>query len=156
MKRFIRIFFIFLALVLSAASCGKLKDIRFTSYRIVSVAPTSLKSMDLTFDVGIYNPSMELGFSDLKARLYRFGHPLGTVTVEPVTILSKCEKEYPAKAHIALDAGVSPLQVMSYAADFDPAEYTVDISGKVKLKSGISKNVELKNKPLTKFMKEKK
>jgi len=156
MKRFFRIFFILLAIILGASSCGKLKDIKFTSYRIVSVAPTSLKSMDLTMDLGISNPSMELGLSDMKAKVYRHGHQLGTVTLEPVTILSKCEKEYTAKAHIALEPGVSALQVMAYGADFDPAEYTLDIVGKVKLKSGLSKKIQLKNKPLTKFMKEKK
>jgi len=140
--------------VLASASCSRIHEIKVTSYKIAKVSPHGLRSVDLTVDLGIDNPSMQFTLLEPTATIYRNGVALGTLDAEPVTIPARSNGVWPVSGTINLADGVNILQVLSYAAKFNVEEYTVDYSTKVKLKSGMKVKLQEKNKPLKEFMKE--
>ena len=151
MKRFVKI--LLLLCVICISGCGKISDIKFSSCKMVSCTPTSLRSLNLKLNVEIDNPSIRLNLSQMQALVYRNGKSLGTIAVDPLTIAAHTTELYDVTAHVSLDKGTSLHQIMSIASDFKPEEFTADVHAKVKLRNGLVKTLDFKDVKLSKFVK---
>lgn len=152
-----KIFRILLAAVLCVlmSSCGKIKDIHLTSYKIVSLTPVGFRGLDIVVDLGIDNPSMQFTVADINAELFRQGVSLGTfVNSEDIVVKKKTVGNYTLSGRASLSQGVSLIQALGYAAKFDASEYTISCSADVILKSGMKVRIDKKNVPLTSLIKE--
>ena len=55
--------------IMSLVSCNKIREIRPTSFELVSVSPKGFYSADVDFRLGIHNPALQIGFSDIFAEV---------------------------------------------------------------------------------------
>jgi len=151
MKRIIGIIAAVLACIMlsGCSDLRNIKNIRPTSYKIESIVPAGLKSIDFKLTLGIDNPAMYLKIDGATGRICRLGKELGTFSVEPVALEGHCEGKYLLSGNVSLSSGVSILQIMRLASDFKMEEYTLDLNAPVKLKSGAGKKVKLTDVPIS-------
>ena len=152
MKSFKRILpFLAVLMMLGISGCrsvDKLKDIRVTSWSLESVMPSGLRSLDAEIAVGIENPAMEFTLEDIGGVLYYRGAEFVGYTAEPVRVEGRCTAVYPVRGSAQLIGNFSLLDVLAIARNYDPADFTTDIHAKVRLKSGVSKNINLTGVPV--------
>lgn len=130
---------VLLLISLALVSCGRTKDIRITSYSLVSVSPRGFRAVDAVLALGIDNPAMAFTISDLEGTVKNDGEPAATFTAEPVSITRKSSEIYEVPCHAALDSGITLADAIKLVSSKDFSPYTVDVSFQVKTKSGISK-----------------
>ncbi len=149
MKRVVKLFAAAL-LVLMASSCAKsLKDIKVTSYEITSFSPRGLTSFDATVDLGVDNPSVQFALSKVKAVVKLDGAPCLHLTADDVTVAPRCEQVYPLVLHGTMDEGFNPFSLMTLLRSPGLEPLTIDVSFYGALKSGLGKQFEYKDLPLT-------
>lgn len=151
MKKLIRIIAASLIACISLSGCSDIKnvkEIRLTSYKIDSIVPSGLKSVDFKLTLGIDNPAMYLRIDGATGRMCRLGQELGTFSVDPIEIEGHCEGKYPLTGNITLSSGVSILQIIRLATNFNMDEYTIDLFAPVKLKSGLGVKLKYVDTPL--------
>ncbi|MCQ2143678.1 MAG: hypothetical protein MJY56_06390 [Bacteroidales bacterium] len=151
MKKFIRIIAAALIACLALSGCSDIKNvknIKLTSYKIDSIVPSGLKSIDVKLTLGVDNPAMYLKIDGANGRLCRLGQEVGTFSVDPIALEGHCEGKYTLTGNITLSPGVSILTIMKYAATFNLDEYTIDLFAPVKLKSGLGVKLKYVDTPL--------
>jgi len=155
MKAFRKYFsLIVLAFVmLAGSSCSKIHEISVTSYKIKSINPKGLRSVDATIDLGIHNPTLQFTLVNNKAVIYHQGTEIGTVVADDVTVEAKTDAVYPISGNVTLADGIGIFKVMSLAKNFNEEEYTLDIDTDIKLKSGATFKVRKRDMPLTELTK---
>lgn len=131
----------------------KIKDIKVTSWSLKSVVPSGLRSVNAELEVGIDNPAMEFTVGDIEGVLYYKGRPMADYSAEPVTVRGKSAEVYPVSGSARLAGDFSLLDLLSLAGGYDPADFTADLQANVRLKSGISKTIHLKNLPIKSLVK---
>ena len=140
--------------VLTLASCGKIKEIRPTSWEIVSISPKGMYSVNVDFKLGIYNPSMQIGLSDIFAEVVVNGKVIGNVSVAPFILEAKSEKVYDMNALLALNKGYSILNLLPLMKDPESLKKAyVNVRVRATLKSGLSKELRWDEMPVEKLMK---
>lgn len=147
---------IYIAVALSifmVEGCSRVRDIKVTSCKLISVSPSGLKSMEGILEVGVDNPSVKFRLDDIEGKIYRNGEILAYITADPVEIAGRTRALYDVKGKAAIAPGVSVLTLLGMVRGVDPKEFTIDISAKVKAR-GIGKTVERKGIPLTDLMDE--
>lgn len=154
-KRLISLISTILTMLLLLSGCGgikKLQDIRLTSAAIGNISPSGLRGMKLDIVVGVDNPGTEVSFSDISCSLKHSGKVLGKLAVDPFTLHARTEENYRLHTDVKLGDDVT---LFDFGKLLDKAmldEAVVDINAKVKLKSGVSRNVVLKDIPLKKLL----
>jgi len=153
MKRIHILVLLLSALLLSGCSVNKLKDITVTSARIVSIVPEGLSDLSALIELGIHNPSLAFEVTDLNGLARYRGQDAVTVTADQLIVAGRTDKVYriPVKGHIA--EGFNPFQLLKLLgseSSFD--DVTFDVKGKVALRGGIGKNIELKDIPLSSLL----
>lgn len=150
MKRIIRIIVVAIFAALTLTGCSDIKnvkEIKLTSYKIDSITPVGLKSVNFKLTIGVDNPAMYLNIDGATGRVCRLGEEVGTFSVDPIALEGHCEAKYPLTGNITLSPGMSILQVMRYASNFNMDEYTLDLFAPVKLKSGAGVKIKFVDKP---------
>lgn len=150
---------ILLIAVLSAMSfatgCKKVKEISVTSFEIVSVNPSGLTELDALIKLGIYNPMVPFEVTDATGTLKIAGKPCISLSTDQLIVAGNADKIYsiPIKGRIA--EGFNPFELLKLfngsSLDFD--QLTVDVNGKVALRGGVGKKLDLKDIKLSKFSK---
>ena len=140
-------------LLLAGCKGGSYKDIAVTSARIVSIVPEGLSDLSALIEVGIHNPTVGFEVTNLEGLARYRGQDALTATADQLIVAGRTDKVYliPVKGHIA--QGFNPFQLLrliSAEADFDDVTFT--ITGKVALRGGIGKNIELKDIPLSSLL----
>lgn len=143
-----------LAVVLCADSC-KIRQIRVDSYKIESVVPAGLKSVNAVVGVVIDNPSIYFMVSDIDVKLYRNGMLLGTVLADPVVVNGKSFENHHIVGQINLAPDVNVFQILGYVAKFDASEYVLDIKARATIKGGGSVKINKRGVPLEELLKKK-
>ena len=76
------------------SGCGKIQDIRPTSFKLESISPKGLSAAEMNFRIGIHNPVMQISLSDIFAEVVVSGKVIGNVSVSPFVLEAKSDKEY--------------------------------------------------------------
>lgn len=131
--------------ILILSGCSKTyKDIKVTSFEVISITPKGLNQVDALVDVGIYNPIVGFEVTDVLGVLKMDGEPCVNISTDQLTISGKTEKVYRIPLHGELEPGFNPLSLLKVAQTLDFSGFTADVNGKVSLRGGIGKTISLK------------
>ncbi len=136
--------------VLLLSSCGgKIKDISVTSFKIVSIAPQGLSGITALVEIGIHNPAVGFEVTDAHATLKMRDQEALHLSSDQLMVSARTDKTYtvPLKGEIA--EGFNPFELLKVLSnEVDYSQFTVSVSARVALRSGIGKTVEYKDIPL--------
>jgi hypothetical protein len=142
------------AVLFVLSGCGKLQDIRPTSFELSSISPKGLSAAEMDFRIGIHNPVMQISLSDIFAEVVVSGKVIGNVSVSPFVLEAKSDKEYDMKALFALSKGTSILNLIPLLKDPQAHKDAVmNVRFKAALKGGLAKELRWDGIPLEKLMK---
>ena len=126
--------------------CSKTyKDIRVTSFEVISITPKGLNQVDALVDIGVYNPIIGFEVSGLDGILKMDGKPCVDVTSERIVVNGKTEQVYRIPLHGSIVEGFNPLSLLSVTKDMDFSAFTADVSAKVSMRGGLGKNIAVKD-----------
>ena len=139
---------------MSLVSCNKIREIRPTSFELVSVSPKGFYSADVDFKLGIHNPALQIGFSDIFAEVVLNGKVIGNVSVAPLVMEAKSDKVYDMNALLALNKGTSVLNLIPLLKNPDAMKNAhINLRVRATLKNGISKELVWNEVPVEKLIK---
>lgn len=140
--------------IMSLVSCNKIREIRPTSFELVSVSPKGFYSADVDFKLGIHNPALQIGFSDIFAEVVLNGKVIGNVSVAPFVMEAKSDKVYDMNALLALNKGTSVLNLIPLLKNPDAMKNAhINLRVRATLKNGISKELVWNEVPVEKLIK---
>lgn len=140
--------------IMSLVSCNKIREIRPTSFELVSVSPKGFYSADVDFRLGIHNPALQIGFSDIFAEVVLNGKVIGNVSVAPFVMEAKSDKVYDINALLALNKGTSVLNLIPLLKSPDAMKNAhINLRVRATLKNGISKELVWNEVPVEKLIK---
>lgn len=146
MKSNLRILAI-LALAILLSGCGrmgKFDEIALKSYKIESIVPTGLRSVQASVSTVIVNPALSFSVSDINGVIYYKGEEYATFNAAPVTVPHGEEIPCQIEAEGRLAKGVSIASLLRLTGK-GVEDFSADINAEAKLKNGISKRFVLKN-----------
>lgn len=149
-KRVVTFLLLALALVLSGCQGKRLQDIKVTSARIVSIVPEGLTDLSAVVELGIHNPSVALVLTDIIGVVRYEDMDILSVSSEQVDIDGHADKLYqiPLRGHI--EEGFNPFRLLRLlGSDSSLDDVTVSFKGRVALRGGIGKNIEMVDIPLS-------
>lgn len=148
MRRIAR-FLICLAAFFMLCGCAKTyKDIKVTSFDLVSVSPRGLTKVDVMIDLGLDNPIVGFEVFDACGVVKLDGEPALTVTSDQLVVAGHASKVYRIPLQGEIASGFNPLGLLSLAKEMDLSRFTADISAKVSLRGGVGKKIDMKDVPL--------
>lgn len=140
--------------IMSLVSCNKIREIRPTSFELVSVSPKGFYSADVDFKLGIHNPALQIGFSDIFAEVVLNGKVIGNVSVAPFVMEAKSDNVYDMNALLALNKGTSVLNLIPLLKSPDAMKNAhINLRVRATLKNGISKELVWNEIPVEKLIK---
>ena len=140
--------------IMSLVSCNKIREIRPTSFELVSVSPKGFYSADVDFRLGIHNPALQIGFSDIFAEVVLNGKVIGNVSVAPFVMEAKSDNVYDINALLALNKGTSVLNLIPLLKSPDAMKNAhINLRVRATLKNGISKELVWNEVPVEKLIK---
>lgn len=144
---------ILLACSLILTGCSKsFKDIKVTSFNVLSITPRGLTELIATVEVGVDNPILAFTVKDIHGGIRMDGNPCIEITSDYVMIDGSCEKTYTIPVRAKLSEEFNPFQLLTMLQNRDLSRFTVDVNAKVLLRSGIGKTFELKDIPMDKLI----
>ncbi len=138
-----------LVLVLLSSCGGSVKDVRVTSFRVVSVAPQGLSGLTALVEAGIHNPGIGFEVTSLHGTLRMDGKDMLYLDADQLMVEGRSDRTYdiPLKGRIA--DGFNPFQLLSLLGDgSDLSRLTVSARARLALRGGVGKTVEIKDMPL--------
>lgn len=142
------------AALLMLTGCARYTDIRPTSFKLESVSLHGLRSVDLEMSVGVHNPAGQLSFSDINAEVEHSGKVIGRLTLAPFVLMPKSDTVYRLQGRADLANELSVIQALAYVKRPELLnEAKLDVTARVRLKSGVSKRVTYKDVPVEKLLK---
>lgn len=149
-----RLLLLVCVVIMSLVSCNKIREIRPTSFELVSVSPKGFYSADVDFKLGIRNPALQIGFSDIFAEVVLNGKVIGNVSVAPFVMEAKSDKVYDMNALLALNKGTSVLNLIPLLKNPDAMKNAhINLRVRATLKNGISKELVWNEVPVEKLIK---
>ncbi len=150
LKKIINKILILTALIvpLSLSSCAKYKQIRPTSIAIAEIKPHSFRNFGIKLDVGVRNPAPQVKFTETLGVIFYKGEEIGTVTAEPFIFEGRKESVCPIQFNLNLNSGfhlVKLMRALQDSAEMD--NLSLNLSTKVRLKSGLSKRLKYNDVP---------
>lgn len=139
-------------LLLSLTGCNKVRQINVTSLDIESVSMHGFRGATLFIAVGIDNPAMQIGLSDISGCLKSSGRVLGRLGMEPFTLVAKSAEIYHLKAEVSIEQGTGLRELAALMDKQALLECTVDVSVKATLKGGVFKTLKFKDIPVEKLL----
>lgn len=143
------------ALVVCVSGCKpieKMKQIKVTSVQIEGISPVGLRSINVWLAVGIDNPSIHVGLSDISGALKLSGKVLGRVAVDPFDLRGRSAEIYHLKARISIEKGVTLNELLTLLDMETLNKCTLDVSVRGTVKGGISKVFDIKDIPMKKLL----
>lgn len=147
-----------IALCISASLlCGcsnSFDDINVTHFDIISVTPRGINELYAMIELGIKNPMMSFTLQDLEGTIKMDGQPCIRLGADQLIIDGNSDKVYAIPVKGKLSDDFNPWQLLELMQDQDFSRMTVDATAKVSLRSGIGKNIVIKDMPLEKLLKQ--
>lgn len=145
MKRIARILLVALA-ALGLCSCSNsFKDIKVTSFDIVSLTPRGLSSIDAVVAIGVDNPTVQVSLTQMSAALKMDGIPCIYATAEDATLAARSNQVYTLTLHGTLDDEFNPFQILTLLKNPDLKGVTADVHFRGTLSSGLGKTFDYKD-----------
>ena len=138
--------------VFMLAGCQKIKDIRVTSTKIVSLNIRGLSGAEIILEVGVYNPAQQITLSEIEGELKHSGKVLGRVAVAPIILKPKTHEKYQIEATVKIGEDATLRDVMMFADVRKLRECTVDVSALAKIKGGGKKKIAVKDIPMKELL----
>lgn len=138
MKKRRNIFFLLICIVALFVGCGKVEDIKVTSFSLKSITPTSLRSVRTKIALEIDNPVMQFTLSDINGILYHNGEEFAYFTAEPLVIARK-KDTYTLNGEIKFAGSIFSGVMTAVLGNLKAKDFTVDIYAKAKSKLGFHK-----------------
>ena len=154
MKRAYILILMLLSLLLAGCKGEGIKDISVTSARIVSIVPEGLTGLAALVEVEIHNPSVAFEVTDLHGLAKYCGEDAFTADADQLIVAGHTDKVYRIPVRGKIADGFNPFQLLRLIgneAAYDDVTFTVQ--GRVSLRGGIGKNIELKDIPLSSILK---
>lgn len=144
--------YLLLLLTLLAAGCKRsgFQDISVTSARVISIVPEGLTGLSALVEVGIHNPTVGFELTGLQGVARYKGQDAFTATADQVLVSGHEDKIYRIPVQGRIADGFNPfllLRLVSEDGSYDDVTFT--FSGRVSLRGGIGRNIELKDIPLS-------
>lgn len=152
MKRASTILLSFILLLLVSGCAKTYKDIKVTSFDLVSVTPQGLTRVDALIDVGIDNPIVGFEVFDANGLVKLDGEPCLSITADQLVVQGKTAKTYRIPLNGVIADGFNPFQLLTLFKNLDMSRVTVDLSARVNLRGGVGKVFEFKDMPLDKML----
>lgn len=135
------------------AGCGSsVNDIEVTTFNIISITPRGATELYATVELGIRNPMMAFTLQDMEGTIKMDGQPCIRLTADQLIVDGKSDKVYVIPVKGKLMDGFNPWQLLDVLKDYDFSKLTVDVSARVSLKSGVGKDVAIKDVSLEKLL----
>ena len=138
--------------VFMLAGCQKIKDIRVTSTKIVSLNIRGLGGAEIILEAEVDNPAQQISLSEIEGELKHSGKVLGRVAVAPIVLKPKSQEKYNIEATVKIAEGATLRDLMMFADVRKLGECTVDVSALAKIKGGGKKRVALNDIPLKELL----
>ena len=151
-RRFKIVILAFMSAMLMLAGCQKIKDIRVTSTKIVSLDIRGLSGAEIIIEAGVDNPAREISLSEIEGELKHSGKVLGRVAVAPIVLKSKTHEKYQIEATVKIGEDATLRDVMMFADVRKLGECTVDVSALAKIKGGGKKKIAVKDIPMKELL----
>lgn len=113
-------------LAFTLASCMKEDDVKVTSYKLESVSPNGLRSVDICVRLTIDNSVSKIKVLYLDGVIKRDGEPFANVEVPPFEIMGHAQKAYDIKGTASLVDGVSVLKLLSLTQNPNLEDFSID------------------------------
>lgn len=152
MKRVSGIFTVILVLLVMSGCAGSVKDIKLTSFDIVSLSPRGFTGVDALVELGVDNPAVSFELFDMSGFVKLDGVPCLRLTADQLVVQGKCSKIYSVPVKGQLADGFNPFSMLTLFQNADLSRITVDLSARVNIRGGLGKNIELKDLPLGKIV----
>ena len=140
--------------MLTLTGCSKYKEIRPTSFKLESVSVQGLRAMDIEMAVGVNNPAGQLTITDFSGEVEHSGKVIGRLTLAPFVLMPKSDTVYRLQGRADLANELSVIQALAYVKRPELLnEAKLNVTARVRLKSGVSKRVTYKDVPVEKLLK---
>ncbi len=147
MKKTLRLLISAIA-VLCLCSCASFKDIKVTSFDLVSLSPRGLSSLDASIALEVDNPTVQVTLTNMYALAKMDGEPCLHFTADDVTLAPRSKEVYNIDVHGTIDGAFNPFQLLELLRQPDMESVTLDVRFRGTLKSGLGKDFEYKDIPL--------
>ena len=151
-RRFKIVVLALVSAVFMLAGCQKIKDIRVTSVKIISLNIRGLSGAEIILEVGVDNPAQQISLSEIEGELKHSGKVLGRVAVAPILLKPKSQEKYNVEATVRIAEGASLRDMMMFADVRRLGECTVDVSALAKIKGGGKKKIAVKDIPMKELL----
>ena len=142
-----------LSLLLAGCKDRGFQDIAVTSVRLVSIIPEGLTGVSAELEVGIHNPTLAFRVEDLTGAAKFQGQEALLLSAEPLDVAARCDSLYLIPLRGRVGGDFNPLRLLRLlGGDADIDDITFDIRGRASLRSGLGKNIEMLDIPLSSLL----
>ena len=141
-----------LLLVMLLAGCkgNSFQDVQVTSARIISIVPEGLTGLSALVEVGIHNPTVSFELSGLQGVARYRGQDAFLASSDRVLVSGHEDKVYRIPVQGQIADGFNPFTLLRLiGADGSYDDVTFTFTGRVSLRGGIGRNIELADIPLS-------
>ena len=140
--------------MLLLGGCAKTyKDIKVTSFDIISISPKGLDAVDAVVDVGLDNPIVGFEVFNAVASIKLSGEECMSILADQLVVEGHSEKVYRIPLHGSLSPSFNPLELLKLVKDMDLSKFTMDAKARVGLRGGLGKDIDIKDIKLEKLLK---
>lgn len=132
----------------SCSGMRQLRNIRFTSFRIASFQPQGLRSADITLKMGISNPGGDMLVRDLSGVIKKNGTAIARIVGDEYLVYGPRVDEYVMPCSLALEKGMSIIQLIGIVGEGDFSSYTMDVTFKF-ISGGTTRNMKIRRLKLS-------
>ena len=129
--------------ILVSGCANKLKDIDVTSFRIVSITPDGLDSVNALVEIGISNPSVSFEIRDINATVKFKGEDMLYLSADQLIVDARSEKLYKLPLAGSFAEDFNPLILLQIPWNkADMSDITISLKAYVSLRGGLGKEIE--------------
>ncbi len=126
-----------LAAICVLSSCAeKYKDIRVTSFEVLSFNPRSIRSADAEIMLGISNPAGEITISSIEADVMSGNKSVCVLSAGPVVVAPRTDQTYKLMCNASLPKDITLLEFLKRISSAGEDEFLIDVTAGVRLNGG--------------------
>ena len=147
------VFLCCLGLATGCSTIRNVKNIKILGGSVSQVTPLGLHGLKAVLDLKVENPAMQLGLSDVTGVVRYKGEPIVNLQAEPVVVNGRTTAVYSLPCSANLSEGLSLMKVVGMLSDYNMDDLKIDLTLRLKLKSGLSAPLKFKNISVSKMLK---
>ena len=153
MKKVRLLLLLCLSLLLAGCKDRGFQDIAVTSVRLVSIIPEGLTGVSAELEVGIHNPTLAFRVEDLTGAAKFQGQEALLLSAEPLDVAARCDSLYLIPLRGRANGDFNPLRLLRLlGGEADLDDISFDIRARASLRSGLGKNIEMLDIPLSSLL----